>query len=468
MQPPVFIPLVRLVKSPTNPRTEFDEGKLRELAEDIKKEFLQALIVRPLWCQGCHTAADLDARRPKEWDGAYEIVDGERRFRASGPKFAALAEVPCDVREFTDTRVVEIQLITYLLKEQLTALEEAKGFRDLLNLKDGAGTALHTVQTIAASVHKEDNYVYVRLKMLDLPEVGRTALAEGRIGVSLARLIARIPNKEDRKVAAKDICTGGRDGEAMSRRDAEAYVAERYMQELKGAPFDTDDAELDPKAGACAACPLRTGNNKALFGDVKRGDICTNPTCYRTKCGLVFTRLSAAAKAEGAKVLTGKAAEEIFQGHDGVSLRYDSPYVDFTVKPAEGIVKHGVDRDKLPTWGELTDGRSVPLVVVQDRSGRTRTLAERTLAITAAKENGEDIFVSGLAGERAPVDASVRAAQKRADAAQKKQLAIALAASKALGNAIIQSAVPFGDSDSNAFETALMWLALDHAGADGA
>ena len=465
MNQPVILPLAALRRSKTNPRTVFDETKLRELGADLQKGFLMPLIVRPLWCLGCASATALDAARPATWDGAFEIVDGERRFRACGPKFANIGEVPCDIREFTDVRVVEVQLITYLLKEALTPLEEGKGFSDLAELADGEGKKLHTAETLAASVHREPAYVYSRMKLLSLPKKSQGWLASGKIGVALGDIIARIPTPQMREAAEAEILSPGGAGEPMSTREAEQYVKDHFMRQLKGAHFDTADAELLPAAGSCTACPKRTGNNKLLFGDAKRGDICTDPACYAEKCARVFARAAAKVKDTGAKVLAAKESAALFAPHDGTTLVYDGKYVDVDTKPAAGLVRAEVEDAKLPTWARLIEGQGVQTLLAQDRSGRVRTLVDREIAITAAKENGEKIFVSGVGHAPTAAASPAAAADKAQKAAQQRKELLTLASARALYAAMVTTAKPKWTTDVG---EVVMWLAFDHAGADGA
>lgn len=485
MNPPILIPLGQLLASPTNPRQTFDQEKLRELAAnmaDPEVGQLVALIVRPVWCQGCKSKAQIDAARAKIGDEGmdaeaarrmakirtFEVVDGERRRRAA--EIANIPELRAEVRELTDSVVISIQLITYLQKEGLTPIEEARGFHDLLKLRNEDNDPMHTRESIAKSVGRDPTYVHVRLKLLKLPETALRALEEDRIGVRLATLIARIPDTQDRENAARAIVSPARlGGEPMTTREAAHFIDENFMQELKGAPFDTADETLpgpeNGKPQACTNCPHRTGNNKAMFGDVKRGDICTKPACYRGKCKAVFTRVSSAeARIPGSKVIVDEAeATAVFSAHDGISLPYDSAFVDLHEKPAETFVSSAVDRTKLPTWDKLVAGLDVPRTIVQDRSGRMRTLVNRNLAIAAAKENGEDIFVSGLGGRAPAANAGETAARKKAEAEQKRQLAVGVAASTALRRAIVKRGV----LETKAVPAALLDLAIAAAGADG-
>lgn len=171
------IELQELVPSPTNPRKTFDQAKLEELARSItSKGVLEPLLVRPHANGGA---------------AAFEIVAGERRFRA-----AALAEVPtipCIVRELDDVDVLEIQTIENLQRDDVHPLEEAEGYAALMK------AAGYDVAEIAGRIGKSGKYVYDRLKLLQLvPELREVFLA-GEITVAHAVLLARLtPTEQER------------------------------------------------------------------------------------------------------------------------------------------------------------------------------------------------------------------------------------------------------------------------------
>src|SRR5258707_11420570 len=144
LQEYVNVPLAELVESTTNPRKTFDEKGLQELAESIRsKGVLLPLLVRPV-------------------NGHYEIVAGERRYRAS--KLAGRDTVPATVRELSDAECLEVQLIENLLRTDLHPFEEAQGFRALLDREGGA----YTVEKISAKTAKAASFIANRLKLLDL------------------------------------------------------------------------------------------------------------------------------------------------------------------------------------------------------------------------------------------------------------------------------------------------------------
>lgn len=288
LQIPTALALSALRESPTNPRKHFDEAALNELAASLREHgVMSPLLVRP-------------------WPGegkAYEIVAGARRYRAA--KIAQLQGVPAIIRDLTDKQVVELQLIENLQRKDLHELEEAEGFKLLV---DRHG---YSVDDIAAKIGKSVRHVYTRLQLCRIAGAAREAFSEGKLSASVALLLARIPVKALQEKAAKEVTTPDYAGEPMSFRQARDYIERNFMLALKGAPFPTEDAALVPKAGACGACPKRTGNQAELFGDVKSADTCTDPTCFSAKKEAHRERRAAEWKAQGVKVITGKAAKEI-------------------------------------------------------------------------------------------------------------------------------------------------------------
>lgn len=139
------LPLSVLTESKTNPRRIFEDDALRELAESIRTSgIVQPLLVRPI------TEQD------------FEVVVGARRFRAS--KLAEKQDAPCRIADLTDAEVLEIQLVENLQRRDVHPLEEAQGFRALLNLEEPK----YSVEQIAARTGKSPVYVAQRLKLTDL------------------------------------------------------------------------------------------------------------------------------------------------------------------------------------------------------------------------------------------------------------------------------------------------------------
>lgn len=164
----------------SQPRKEFDEKALSELAESISQHgLLQPLLVRPLAL------------------GGYQIVAGERRYRAC--RMAGLTEVPVIIRELSDTETMEIALIENLQREDLTPLEEALGYKVLM---DEHG---FSQEEVAQSVGKSRPAVANALRLLKLPDSIAEYLKDGRISAGHARALLTLENEEQMKTVAEEI-----------------------------------------------------------------------------------------------------------------------------------------------------------------------------------------------------------------------------------------------------------------------
>lgn len=157
-----------IVVSSFQPRKDFDEDAIKSLAESIKeKGVLQPLIVRPK-------------------DGGYELIAGERRLRAS--KEAGLTEVPVIIKNLSDGEVLEIALIENLLRENLSAIEEAAAYQSLMD------NFSHTQEKVAAIVGKSRSYIANTLRLLSLPQEIRELVACGKLSAGHARCLVGLDN----------------------------------------------------------------------------------------------------------------------------------------------------------------------------------------------------------------------------------------------------------------------------------
>ena len=155
----------------SQPRKDFDEESLSELADSISNHgLLQPLLVRPLTL------------------GGYEIVAGERRYRAA--RMAGLTEVPVIIRELSEAETMELALIENLQREDLTPLEEALGYEVLMN-EHG-----FTQEEVAKSVGKSRPAVANALRLLKLPESISEYLREDKISAGHARALLTLPSEE--------------------------------------------------------------------------------------------------------------------------------------------------------------------------------------------------------------------------------------------------------------------------------
>lgn len=164
------LPLSEIVPNKDQPRKTFDEGALEELADSIKQHgVLQPLLVRPL---------------PT---GGYQLVAGERRWRAS--RMAGLKEVPVVVRELSDVETMEIAIIENLQREDLNPIEEAEGLQALI---DRCG---FTQEEVALSVGKSRPAIANSLRLLKLPQEVRDMTRNGEISAGHARALLAFDNE---------------------------------------------------------------------------------------------------------------------------------------------------------------------------------------------------------------------------------------------------------------------------------
>lgn len=316
----------RLQGSETNPRKEFDEGALRELAESLKANGqLQAILVRvcPKWARGAarnsrlpltqQRALDLlsgaitpDSERPEtlvvaedickgQLNPVYEIVAGERRWRAAGPKFAGLKRVLVTVRCLSDEQVIEAQYVENLQRRDLSALEEAEGYAVLIR------SGKYTAETLAEKLGKGRSYVFDRVKLVNLEGSAREALKEGRISPTLAAVVASVPGKANQARVMKDIVF---DYDDMPRpvADVKAEIEEELMRPLKEAPWKLEEVFTykGAIAGACAGCPQMTRNMTAENPELAKGPArCMGLECFEKRTAAAGERLKAEYAAKG-------------------------------------------------------------------------------------------------------------------------------------------------------------------------
>jgi ParB/RepB/Spo0J family partition protein len=257
-----LVPLELIVPSPTNPRKHFGQHELEELAENIKAMgVLSPILIRPL--------AD-----------GYEIVAGERRYRAS--QLAKLAEIPCRIKDLTDEQAYEIQITENLQREDISPLEEADAFFQLLNQKKRKITA----EEIARRVGKSLAYVYQRMKLRDLCPQGRKLVALGTLPMTYAIELARIPEEAQVSVlrGAVDYLPDLEEEESLWNDVVLTDSLSVFKNGVRRNMLDLSQAIFAFKATpSCAACPKRTGFNKTLFNDIQEKDFCTDASCYEQK-----------------------------------------------------------------------------------------------------------------------------------------------------------------------------------------
>jgi ParB family chromosome partitioning protein len=222
------IEIARIERNPSQPRTYFDDHTLAELAESIaERGVLQPILLRPV-------------------GDRFQIIAGERRWRAA--QKAQLHTIPAIVREIDDATTAELALIENIQREDLNPLEEAEGYRQLIEAHG------HGQDQVARLVSKSRSHVANLLRLLGLPEFVRSALLRGDITMGHARAVATYDNAEEltREIIEKGLSV--RQAEALTKRarpgagsdigrasarlakriDADVEALERQLSDLLG------------------------------------------------------------------------------------------------------------------------------------------------------------------------------------------------------------------------------------------
>lgn len=214
------VPIEKITANPDQPRRSFTEAALSELTESIReKGIIQPLILRP------HPTRE----------GDYEIVAGERRWRAA--QRAQLHEVPAIVRTLDDTEVLELAIIENIQRADLNAVEEAAGYRQLM---DRFG---HTQEQVATALGKSRSYIANLLRLLSLPEAVLDMLRDGALSAGHARALI---TSEDPVGLAREVLKKG-----LSVRQTEKLAKGKESTDSKRteaspfAPLSSNDADVD-------------------------------------------------------------------------------------------------------------------------------------------------------------------------------------------------------------------------------
>lgn len=363
-----YIQLDELVPSDTNPRKKFDESTLTELSKSIEKYgVLQPILVQ------LHPAEK----------GKYEIIAGERRYRAS--KLANQTAIPARIVTVTPLEMLELQMIENLQREDIHPLEEAEGYETLLK-----SSKMITVDDIAIRLEKSRSYIYARMKLCALSAKSRKAFYEDKLSPSTALLLARIPNKKLQEQALEEITNArghfDRDP-VMSVREAQQHIQRNYMTDLADAPFDIKSKALDTKAGSCTDCKKRTGAQPDLFNDIKSADVCTDSICFNNKKQLHVNLLSLELEEKGIKIIRGDEAKEIKRFSYSESLK---GYCPANSKCYE------VPTDKLKTYEQLLKKSDIEPVYIEDADKGTLIKAYPDRQVKQAlQEQGYELPSSG-------------------------------------------------------------------------
>ena len=227
-----MIALANVQPSNYNPRKNFDEASLAELSESIRQQgVLQPIGVRPIE------------------DNRFEIVFGERRYRAS--LMAGLEDIPAVVMEISDEVAEEMAVTENLQRKDVTPIEEANAYQKLID------SGRHDVQSLAVQFGKNESYIRTRLKFVSLmPEIAQL-LEQDEITISVASEICRYGEDIQKEVYNKHLKEGVQynSWRGMKASDVARNIERQYTTDLERYAFDKT---------LCLSCPHNT-NNMMLF-----------------------------------------------------------------------------------------------------------------------------------------------------------------------------------------------------------
>lgn len=216
-----LLPIEKVVANPDQPRRDFNKEDLDDLATSIAgRGIIQPIIVRPA---------------PNE-DGFYQIVAGERRWRAA--QQAKLHEVPVYIRDFDDEELLEVAIIENVQRADLNPVEEALGYRSLM---DRFG---HTQEQVSSALGKSRSYIANILRLLNLPNEVQQFVREGALSVGHARTLI---GNEDALPLARAMIKGG-----LSVRQAESLVKQG----------------LKPKSSRARSAKSKDSDTRAIESDL--------------------------------------------------------------------------------------------------------------------------------------------------------------------------------------------------------
>lgn len=236
----VMLKISEIEPNRSQPRKDFDENSLSDLAQSISQHgLLQPLLVRPLPI------------------GGYQIVAGERRYRAC--RMAGLTEVPVTIRELSDTETMELALIENLQREDLSPIEEALGYKALI---DEHG---FSQEEVATSVGKSRPAIANSLRILKLPESVLEYVKQDKISAGHARALLMLDNEEDMLELAeliykKDLSV--RQAEKLAKKKPE--VEEDTQPERKPSFYSMVELALNESLGR----KIKVNKNKGKQGGV--------------------------------------------------------------------------------------------------------------------------------------------------------------------------------------------------------
>ncbi|KQX21518.1 MULTISPECIES: ParB/RepB/Spo0J family partition protein [unclassified Sphingomonas] len=220
-----MVAVAAIEPNPDQPRRHFDAAALDELAASIgARGLIQPIVVRP-----------------HPHSGGYQIIAGERRWRAA--QRARIHELPVIIRELSDAETLELAIVENVQREDLNAIEEAEAYQRLV------GDFGHTQEALAKLVGKSRSHVANLMRLLDLPKPVRDMVADGRLSMGHARALVTVPNAEElaEQVVEQDLSV--RAAEKLVRAGRSGGDAPRSATPRPSPPADTDIAALERHLG---------------------------------------------------------------------------------------------------------------------------------------------------------------------------------------------------------------------------
>lgn len=260
----IFIDLSLITPSKLNPRKEFNEDQLNELTESIKKSgVIQPVLVRPM--------AD-----------AYELVCGERRYRAS--LLAELTQIPASVRTLTDEEAMECMITENLQRKDVHPLEEADAFHLMME------KMRYLVKDIAARMGKPESYIWRRIQLRKLNQDIKGLFRSEVLPIGHAEALSRL-EYADQAVWYKDYKNNEGYMGVPTLKALNEWIKRNTHYDLAKATFDITASFLGYKTLKtipCTSCYNNTAVSNSLFPDDPKEAICTYSACYRTKDEVAF------------------------------------------------------------------------------------------------------------------------------------------------------------------------------------
>jgi ParB family transcriptional regulator, chromosome partitioning protein len=237
-----MLPIEKVFPNPDQPRRDFDPALLEELAQSIKaKGIIQPLVVRAV-------------------GEGYQIVAGERRWRAA--QLAQLHRVPVVIRDFSDDEVLEIAIIENIQRADLNAVEEALGFRQLMEVHG------HTQEKLAEALSKSRSHIANTMRLLNLPDNVLSMIRNGKLTAGHARAIIGAPDPTALALKVVGAGLSVRDTEKLAR--VVAGAGKKRAGKSGPASKDADTKAIEADLSANLGMAVAIDHNAAGEGGVLR------------------------------------------------------------------------------------------------------------------------------------------------------------------------------------------------------